>query len=170
MPRSKHGHAIAPNKRSKTYESWQMMKYRCHTPSSHDYPNYGGLGISVCSRWRESFSSFLDDMGTRPEGMTLDRIDVRGDYELSNCRWADRKTQANNRKPPKQRHSKLGYRGVVEYTPGKFGFRLYAPGRSVYGFKNPEDAATAYNFAAAELHGEFARYNTVTQPWLDETT
>lgn len=71
---------------------------RCHNPQHGQYKYYGGRGITVCSRWRESFDNFLIDMGVRPEGLTLDRIENDKGYEPGNCRWATRKEQTANRR------------------------------------------------------------------------
>lgn len=78
-----------------TYKSWRSMKDRCSDTNNQDY---GGRGIKVCSRWVDSFESFLADLGERPERHTLDRINTDGDYEPSNCRWSDKTTQARNRR------------------------------------------------------------------------
>ena len=81
-----------------TYITWQAMKNRCRNPNISDYQYYGAKGVTVCDRWDNSFEAFLSDMGERPEGMTLDRINPFGNYEPDNCRWADYQTQRNNRR------------------------------------------------------------------------
>ena len=80
------------------YESWQAMIQRCTNKNRADYHHYGGRGITICDRWRHDFVQFLADMKPRPEGKSLDRIDVNGNYEPSNCRWATQKQQVNNRR------------------------------------------------------------------------
>ena len=80
-----------------TYQSWHGMIQRCVNPRSTGYRYYGGRGITVCPRWRESFAAFLEDVGERPSrGHSIDRIDVNGHYEPANCRWATAVTQMRN--------------------------------------------------------------------------
>lgn len=80
---------------SSTYQSWKMMKARCQRPTYDAYQNYGGRGITVCDAW-QTFEGFLADMGERPKGTSLDRIDVDGNYEPSNCKWATKLEQVQN--------------------------------------------------------------------------
>lgn len=108
-----HGQSDTP-----TYKSWSDMKSRCSNSRKKDYMDYGGRGIKVCDRWLNSFSLFLEDMGTRPPGTTLDRIDVNGDYSPENCRWATAKQQQRN----KRNNNNVVFRGrsrsLAEWAEG----------------------------------------------------
>lgn len=94
----KHGHNMArKDARTSTYSIWAAMIQRCKNPNHHAWDLYGGRGIIVCERWLD-FRNFLADMGVRPIGLTLDRIDPSGNYEPGNCRWATWREQRLNQR------------------------------------------------------------------------
>lgn len=79
------------------YHVWNSMRDRCNNPNFRQYGDYGGRGISICDRW-DSFATFIEDMGPRPKGYLIDRIDNDGNYTPENCRWVDRKTSQRNQR------------------------------------------------------------------------
>lgn len=93
-----HGHRASNERRSPTYLSWVAMKQRCGNRHHKWYHYYGGRGITVCAAWKKSFVAFLLDMGERPDGLTLERMNVNKSYSPSNCCWADLSTQNKNRR------------------------------------------------------------------------
>jgi len=94
MPRQKWKNKAG----TREYYAWRSMKRRCLSPKDQAWRNYGGRGISVCEKWLKSYDAFFEDMGSCPDGHSLDRIDVEKGYSPENCRWADIHIQSNNRR------------------------------------------------------------------------
>lgn len=94
---TKHGRSY-----DSVYTTWQQAKKRCTNPRDKDWDNYGGRGIKMCDRWLNSFESFLEDMGDRPAGLQIDRSNVNGNYEPSNCKWVTPKENHDNRRCSKK--------------------------------------------------------------------
>lgn len=146
--------------KSRDHASWRAMTLRCTNPKTINFERYGGRGITICERWLNSFEAFYEDMGPRPEGMTLDRKDPNGNYELGNCRWATQSVQAHNRR----KWGSSQFRGI-SFGNGKYAARLQAEGKKIHlgTFDSEIDAARAYNDAAIKYFGEFASLNQIPE-------
>lgn len=143
-----------------THKSWINMINRCHTKSSTNYHKYGGIGISVCDKWRESFEQFYKDMGPRPSKKhSIDRIDNDGNYEPGNCRWATASMQILNRRF-KSKSNTVGVTIIKTKTQGLSyiaALRIRKNGilKTLFckTYKNIKDAEMAYYEARKKFHG-----------------
>ena len=116
LPRRGDGHGLSH--KISEYTAWCNMRSRCYKKTNKAYGNYGGRGIRVCDKWNKSFVAFYEDMGDKPTpDHSLDRVDVNGDYEPGNCRWATAEVQANNKRMKKT--NKSGYENIHQRSDNK---------------------------------------------------
>ena len=130
----------------KLYSVWKDIKRRTKNKNRKDYDRYGGRGISICTEWELDFLSFYNwsNMNGYSEGLSIDRIDNDGDYEPSNCRWVDGKTQSQNTRLLRSTNT-TGYRGVSPRGK-RFISQIHHNGKKHIGiFNTSKDAAIAYN-------------------------
>jgi len=127
------------------FNAWVGMKTRCYNENAKPYDRYGGRGIEVCDRWLNDFELFFEDMGSRPtEHHSIDRINVNGNYEPENCRWATDTTQARNRRVLK--NNKTGFSGVNwNKQSEKYEANITVDKKRIYlgKYKNLDDAINA---------------------------
>ena len=137
------------------YLAWSNARSRTTNPRSISWPNYGGRGITMCQEWKDSFEAFWKDMGpTWEEGLTLDRIDVDGNYHKENCRWVETSIQPHNQR--KRKNCSSQYKGVFKNDSGLFIASISKNGavKHLGSFKNETDAAVAYDNGSEELYGD----------------
>lgn len=147
-----------------TYNSWKGMRERCNNPKHKMFYLYGGRGISVSDTW-SSFKSFLLDMGIKPTGLQIDRINPDKNYEPGNCRWVSQGQNNANRRP----FSRVGYKNVFRRPSGRYGAQIKKDGRrEVIGtFDTAEEAARAHDIRSIELYGEFSHLNFPRSDYAD---
>jgi len=145
------------------YMVWGGMKTRCYNENFHQYSDYGGRGITVCDRWRDSFEDFYNDMvGHYKKDLQLDRVNNDGNYEPSNVRWVTHQQNGMNRRGAQNGTS--GYKGVSwKGEKGKWVAQIQVNGKKQHigYFLDEQAAAQAYNDAAVELFGKYANLNKI---------
>lgn len=157
------GHRTHGESRTRLYQIWLDMRGRCQRKSDPGFLYYGGRGISVCEAWNGSYELFRDWARANgyADGLQIDRRDVNGNYDPSNCRWATRVQQMRNTR--KRRNSKTSrFKGVSRHSQnGNWVVQLHANGKPINcgSYDTELEAAFAYDDAASDLYGEFARVN-----------
>jgi len=153
-------------KQTRMYRTWGSMKSRCLNKNHKSYKHYGDRGIKVCKRWMNSFENFVDDMGDRPDGMSIERIDNEGGYEPKSCKWATSKEQSLNKRlytqKKRRKNIKCKYKGAYwNEKEQKFRARIRFKGKTIElgRFDDEEKAAIAYDLAAKRLFNDNSMYN-----------
>ena len=145
----------SPSQTMETYGTWANMRYRCFDVAHPQFSEYGGRGITICDRWADDYDAFYDDMGPRPVGMTLDRIDNDGNYELGNCRWATPLEQVSNTRKNKTLPQDTSYKKIAELSGINYSTFLSRKKRGL----NPQSNQKIGNPRVAE-HGTYSRYSS----------
>lgn len=155
VSQSNRTHGCSGKRKTKEYSAWRSMIARCHIESATGYEYYGGRGISVCDRWRNDFSTFVSDMGESPSAAhSIDRIDVNGNYEPANCRWANASLQQHNKRKRSGTTSK--YVGVSWSKRTKKWVATIKDGnvcRHLGYFDDEREAHLAYEARAKAIYG-----------------
>ncbi len=147
-----------PLYKTPTYNSWDNMRRRCFSPSHESYPDYGGRGITVQEDWLfpngDGFRNFLRDLGVCPEGYSLDRKDVNGDYTSQNCQWVDNSAQAyNKRKSQKNKSGKSGVWWASDRDRWEASISVNKRKRHLGRYTRYEDAVKAREEAEVQYYG-----------------
>lgn len=140
----------------KTYNTWKGMRERCHNRKHQMFYLYGGRGITVCERW-DSFKNFIIDMGIKPSGKQIDRIDSDKNYSPDNCRWVTQSQNNANRRC----YSKSGFKNVFVRPSGRYAAHIREDGVDVIigTFDTAEDAARAHDLRSVQIYGDKSSLN-----------
>ena len=109
------------------YKTWCDLRHRCNSPYSTGYKYYGGRGIKVCQRWLDDFWNFVEDMGDRPEGHSIERRDNNKGYSADNCYWGTSQEQNLNRRPFRMK----GAKGYTKLPSGKYFARIWVKDKNI---------------------------------------